>query len=83
MPAAHHEPIGAHVARMRRFLALLGDVDLCREPRRDRAGDLILHIEQVLELEVEPVGPQRGFGARVDEFDSDAKPLVRPAQAAA
>ena len=83
MPPAHHKPVGAHVARMRRFLTPLGHIDLAREPRGDRAGDLILKIEQVLELQVEPVGPQRGLGGRVDELDGDAKALIRPAQTAA
>jgi hypothetical protein len=83
MAPAQHQTVGAHVARMGRFLTPFGHVDLAREPRRDRAGDLILQIEQVLELQVEPIGPQRGFGGRVDEFDGDAKALVRPAQAAA
>ena len=83
MPPAHHKPVGAHVARMRRFLTPLGHIDLARELRGDRAGELILKIEQVLELQVEPVGPQRGLGGRVDGLDGDAKALVRPAQTAA
>ena len=81
--APHHEPIGAHVARMGRFLPPLGDVDVDRQARGDRPGDLVLQVEEFFEFEIEPVGPQHGFGGCVDEFDGDAKALVGPPQAAA
>ena len=80
---AHQETIGAHVARIGRFLPPLRKVDLDREARGDGAGDLVLQIEQFFEFEIETVGPEHAFGRRVDQLDGDAKALVGPPQAAA
>ena len=83
MLAAKNQTIGAHVAWIRQLLATLGKVNLNREARGERAGDLVLQIEKLLQLHVEPIGPQRALRSRVNEFDGDAQALVGPAQAPA
>src|SRR5271155_6029327 len=83
MLPAENETIGAHVVRIIRLLAALGEVDLNRKPRGDRTSDLILKIEKLLQLHIEPIGPQHALGSCVDQLDGDAQTLVGPAQAPA
>jgi len=54
-----------------------------RKARGDRAGDLVLQVEQVFDFDVEAIGPEHAFGRGFDQLDRDAQALVSPAQAAA
>ena len=65
----------------------LGPLDLgLLEPRRDRADDarrhLVLQLEDVLELAVEPVGPEMRAGRGIDQLAGDAHPAAGLAHAA-
>ena len=51
--------------------------------RRDRARDFVLQVEQLFELDIETVRPERAFGRSIDQLDRDAQPLAAPTQAAA
>ena len=50
--------------------------------RRDAAGDLVLHGENVAELAVVSFGPVMAAGRRIDELRGDAQPVAGPAHAA-
>ena len=50
---------------------------------RDVAGDLVLHLEHVLELAVVTLRPHRRAGAGLDQLGGDAQPVAGPPQRAA
>ena len=56
--AAQHQSVGFHVARLVRLLPALGEVDLHGEARSDGAGDLVLQVEQLLDIDLELIGPE-------------------------
>src|SRR5262245_17318635 len=62
-------------------------IDLClvhmsSEDRGNRAGQLILDREDVLELTVVALGPAMGAGYGIDELHGDANPITAAANAA-
>ena len=81
--ASQHQSVGAHVARIGRFLPVLRLVDLDRHASGDGASNLFLNVEQIREFDIEAIGPKHAFGCRIDEFNRDPKALVVLAQTAA
>ena len=83
VPTAQKEVISLKILRRaegQRFPLLRGK----RDPHRlsDAAGDLGLHVEDVLQLAVVTLGPERVVGLCVDQLGVDPEPVAEPADTA-